>query len=167
MNTVISHSMEETKEIAEKWLVDILAFNDSQNLNDSLAESSNEAVVVGLCGPLGSGKTVFVQAVAEALGVREHVTSPTFVIMKIYEIDSKVGPLLWKRLVHIDAYRLERPEEVGALNFESVVTDPHNLVLIEWADNIEKAMPLNWKRIDFETMGESERNIIFSKERLC
>ncbi len=151
MNTVISHSLEETKEIAKKWLMDISAGNDS-----------SEAVIIGLCGSLGSGKTTFIQAVASALGVKEHVTSPTFVLMKLYEINSKVGLFSWKRLVHIDAYRLEKPEEVEALNFESIVSDSHNLVLIEWADNIEKALPQDWKRIDFETLGEDERGIVFT-----
>ncbi|MEK9178034.1 MAG: tRNA (adenosine(37)-N6)-threonylcarbamoyltransferase complex ATPase subunit type 1 TsaE [Patescibacteria group bacterium] len=162
MNTVISHSLEETKEIAKKWLAEISADNYSNNpdnFNDSFGDFSNEAVVVGLCGPLGSGKTAFVQAIAEALGVKKYVTSPTFVLMKIYEIDSDLRAVPWKRLVHIDAYRLEKPEEVGALDFESIVSDQHNLVLIEWADNIEKALPQDWKRIDFETLGEDERSI--------
>ena len=167
MNTVISHSLEETKEIAKKWLAEISAPNysfNSDKSDDLSNDSSDKAVVVGLCGPLGSGKTVFVQAVAKALGIKKYVTSPTFVLMKIYEVDSKtkVRPSTWKWLVHIDAYRLEKPEEVGALDFESIVSDQHNLVLIEWADNIEKALPANWKRIDFETISENERGITTS-----
>src|ERR1035437_9955153 len=143
MKSIISSSSEETKEIAKKWLAGISAESDSKDIGDSTIGNSNGAMVVGLCGSLGSGKTAFTQAVAQTLGVKEQVTSPTFVIMKIYEVVSggKVGPFPWKRLVHIDAYRLEKAEEVGALNFESIVADPHNLVLIEWADNIEKALP--------------------------
>ena len=148
MKSIISHSPEETKEIAKKWLVGISAL-----------EVSDEATVVGLCGHLGSGKTAFIQAIAGALDVKEQITSPTFVIMKIYKIG--VSDLPWKRLVHIDAYRLEKPEELGALNFESIVADSHNLVMIEWADNIEKALPEGWKRIGFETLGEGERGIGF------
>ena len=170
MKSIISHSLEETKKIAEKWLVEISVSADSSNLNVSL-ESGNSngkfskgAAVVGLCGPLGSGKTAFVQAVAEVLGVKEQVTSPTYVLMKLYGVDSKskIGHLPWNRLVHIDAYRLEKAEEVGALNFESIVSDSRNLILIEWADNIKDALPPDWKKIDFETVSETERRMSFS-----
>ena len=80
---------------------------------------------------------------AKILGVKEEVTSPTFVIMKVY--NREVSPLgkeglttsvPWKRLVHIDAYRLEQPSELEALNFEQVVADRRNLVLIEWPENV-------------------------------
>jgi len=148
MKSIISHSIEETREIAKKWLNEI----SSTAIND-------EAFVVGLCGHLGSGKTAFVQAVADALGVKEQVTSPTFVIMKIYNINGDKWP--WKRLVHIDAYRLERAEELGALNFESVVADPHNLILIEWAENVKSGLPEGWRKIGFETLEENERKIEF------
>jgi tRNA threonylcarbamoyladenosine biosynthesis protein TsaE len=154
MKPIISRSLEETKEIARRWLMEISA---SEDLNDS-----NEATVIGLCGPLGSGKTAFVQEVAKILGIEKPVTSPTFVLMKIYEIGANVQPSPWKRLIHIDAYRLEKPEELEILDFESIVSDSHNLVLIEWADNIEEALPLNWKRINFETVSENERGITFA-----
>lgn len=149
MKTITSHSLEETKKIAADWLTEISA--------------QAEATVVGLSGHLGSGKTTFVQAVAKILGVDEQVTSPTFVIMKIYEIPvSKGNSWPWKRLVHIDAYRLERPEELEALGFEDIVANANNLVLIEWAENVGKALPANARVISFEATGETERRMTFS-----
>jgi tRNA threonylcarbamoyladenosine biosynthesis protein TsaE len=153
MKSIISHSLEETKKIATDWLTDI------STASKSAEESTGAAMVVGLCGPLGSGKTAFIQAVARAAGVANQVTSPTFVIMKFYE--SRVGP--WNRLVHVDAYRLGGAAELEPLDFEAIVSNPNNLVLIEWADNVEAALPADWRRIDFETLGENERSITFAQ----
>ena len=96
---------------------------------------TNGAAVIGLSGHLGAGKTAFVKAVARELGVAGEVTSPTFVIMKIYETEHQV----FKRLVHIDAYRLERRADLEALRFEEIVSDPNSLVMIEWPENAELA----------------------------
>ena len=146
MKSIISKSLPETGKIAEDWLEKV-----SNNSND------DSALVVGLNGHLGSGKTAFVQAVADALGIKEHTTSPTFVLMKIYE----TRHAKFNRLVHIDAYRLEKPEELEALDFERLVADSRNLILIEWSDNVKEALPVEYLRIDFEAVGENERKITF------
>jgi len=128
----ISHSIEETEAIAAQWLKDI----------SKKYAGKDEALVVGLSGHLGAAKTAFVKAVAKTLGVKEAVTSPTFVLMKIYEIGtnnqrSMINDRIpWKRLIHIDAYRLERPEELEALDWEDVVADRNNLIMVEWPENV-------------------------------
>ena len=96
-------------------------------------ESADGAFVAGFSGHLGAGKTAFTKRIARELGIPETVTSPTFVIMKIY--DTEAPGAAFKRLIHIDAYRLERRADLEALNFEQVVSDPHNLVIIEWPEN--------------------------------
>lgn len=108
---------------AKEWLA---GYTDRRYRDD------NGAFIVGLSGHLGAGKTAFVKVVAKELGIEETVTSPTFVIMKMYETKDDV----WKRLVHIDAYRLERRSELEGLKWEDVVSDPHNLVMIEWPENV-------------------------------
>src|ERR1700739_2778621 len=82
-----------------------------------LAPHEDRATVVTLSGDLGAGKTTFVQAAANALGIEENVTSPTFVIEKIYQLPKKsdVRHRFFKRLVHVDAYRLEGPAELEKL----------------------------------------------------
>ncbi len=135
-----SHSLEETRELATGWLQSLAA--------RPFGESSG-AIVVGMSGHLGAGKTAFVKIVAKLLGVKEEVTSPTFVIMKIYELDQDSqfsisnSACPWKRLVHIDAYRLERREELEVLNFDQLVADASNLIMIEWPENVEldKVLP--------------------------
>ena len=151
MKSVISHSIEETEQIAADWLAEISAKHIDRD----------EALVVGLSGHLGAGKTAFVKAVAKALGITEDVTSPTFVIMKIYQVgNTQVGPV-WKRLIHIDAYRLEQPEELEALGFESLAADKNNLIMVEWPENVglSAAMP-NLVTLEFLARGE-DREIRF------
>jgi len=122
MKTLVSRSLEETSQIAADWLVDL-----SSNYS-----ASDEATVVGLSGHLGAGKTAFVKEIAKELGIKEDITSPTFVIMKIYETEHPK----WHRLIHIDAYRLEKREELEALQWEKLLSDPHNLIMIEWPENV-------------------------------
>jgi tRNA threonylcarbamoyladenosine biosynthesis protein TsaE len=95
------------------------------------------ATLVTLSGELGAGKTTFAQAVAKALGVEEHVTSPTFVLEKIYELES--AP--FRRLVHIDAYRLEGGAALKALGFAELSADPDNLILLEWPERVADGLP--------------------------
>jgi len=120
-------------------------------------ESQERAVVIGLRGDLGSGKTTFVQCVAEALGIEEPVTSPTFVIQKTYRLEGQT----FKRLVHIDAYRIQSANEMPALRWEETVSDPSNIVFIEWPENIEGALPEDAIMINFTYVDENTRNIVF------
>lgn len=104
----------------------------------SLKPHRNSAFVVGLSGDLGSGKTTFVKFLGEALGVRETITSPTFVIEKIYKLSGQK----FKHLIHIDAYRLTSGKELLVLGWNEIACAPENLIFIEWpecvADVIKK-----------------------------
>ena len=130
--------------------------------------SRKSAVIIGLTGELGAGKTTFVKGVARALGVRETVTSPTFVIMKMYKLPwrrandpaSSFQPPAVK-LVHIDAYRLESAEELRALGWDEIAADPANLIAIEWAERIRELLPLGHRAISFECTGEHKRRVTF------
>lgn len=119
MKTCASKSLEETQEIAATWLRDLKASRDG-------------ATIAALSGHLGAGKTAFVKAIAKEFGITEEVTSPTFVIMKIYDVKDD----RWHRLVHIDAYRLEKREELEVLEWERLVSDSSNLIVIEWPENV-------------------------------
>lgn len=104
-----------------------------------LAPRAAGATLVTLTGELGAGKTAFVQAVAKALGVEEPVTSPTFVLEKIYELPLNAAPRSGaglKRLVHIDAYRLEGAEALAPLGFDELMQDAGNLILLEWPEQV-------------------------------
>lgn len=165
MKKYVSRSIEDTAQIAKKWLSEAEGRPPRPTLQGlPSASASASAYVVGLSGHLGAGKTAFVKCVAKELGVKEDITSPTFVIMKIYNIDSEIteknfGPNFpWKRLVHIDAYRLEKPEEIQAIDFEDTVSDPHNLVMMEWPENVNLANSFPNIKFQIEESGE-ERSI--------
>jgi len=118
------------------------------------------ATVVGLSGELGSGKTAFTKCVASALGVTETVTSPTFILEKIYSIPA--GSVLGSRfatLVHIDAYRMDSAKEMRALNWEEIVLDQRNLVFIEWPEQVIGALPKDMIKVSFEYVNEGVRRI--------
>lgn len=100
-------------------------------------EEKNRAALVALEGELGAGKTTFTQALAKRLGVEGAVQSPTYVLMKSYELSNQP----FERLMHIDAYRLADAAEFAALNPASFLVDPGALVVVEWPERIGAALP--------------------------
>ena len=120
----------------------------------SLKQKDN-ATVVALSGDLGAGKTTLSQAIARELGVKENVVSPTFVIMKIYELEGQN----WKHLIHIDAYRLESSQELLKLGWNEIIADPQNLVLIEWPEKVGDIIPEDSHRVTLAHKGEDIRSI--------
>lgn len=95
------------------------------------------ATVFALQGDLGAGKTTFVQALAGELGITETVQSPTYVLMKKYDISYRS----FTTLIHIDAYRLANAGEFAALKPERFLGDPKVLVAFEWPERVEGALP--------------------------
>ena len=109
--------------------------------------------VIGLCGPLGSGKTHLIKGIATGAGAedRRQVNSPTFVIVNEYR-----GRL---DIFHIDAYRLNSIAEFEMLGFDDFC-HPQSVVLIEWADKVESALrTVDYVRIELEHAGETKRKI--------
>lgn len=126
-------------------LADLPHFVNNVRSALKLAPHKDSATVVFLVGDLGSGKTTFVKALAAAMGVEEFVQSPTYVIMKKYSLLSERLPngarRRFKTLVHIDAYRLARPQEFQALKPERFLRDPSALVVVEWPEHVAEALP--------------------------
>lgn len=118
------------------------------------------ALVVALVGDLGAGKTTFTQTLAQEMGITEDVTSPTFVLEKIYQLPHGSR---FTNLVHIDAYRLNGSEELGPLGWDEIVKDAGNLVLVEWADRVKEAIPAASHWIFIEHGAGETRNILWEK----
>lgn len=125
-----------------------------------LKPKENRATVVGLYGELGSGKTTFMKYLAKALGVKEEIKSPTFVIMKSFNLS--IFPS-FNKLIHIDAYRIEKEEEMLNLGWNEIIANPQNLVCIEWAEKIAGLLPPHIV-VKFEHIDETERRIIIKNE---
>lgn len=124
----------------------------------TLESSARVATLVTLSGELGAGKTAFTKAVANALGVEEMVTSPTFVLEKIYLLPSGQS---FKRLIHIDAYRLETGKDLGPLGFDELMQDTSNLILLEWPEKVTEALPAPSKRISLVALPDGSRTISY------
>ncbi|MEK7552941.1 MAG: tRNA (adenosine(37)-N6)-threonylcarbamoyltransferase complex ATPase subunit type 1 TsaE [Patescibacteria group bacterium] len=122
--------------------------------------ASTEATVVGLSGELGAGKTAFTQAVARALGVRAAVLSPTFVLIKTYPLPKNAN-WHWRRLVHLDCYRLDQAADLAKLGWAELSADSANLIFVEWPERVAEILPATTTKIIFEIIGEFTRRISF------
>lgn len=104
-------------------------------------------MVICLIGELGSGKTVFTKGFANALGIEDNITSPTFNIIKEY----KTGEM---DLYHMDVYRLEG--DTTNLGLEEYM-NKGGITIIEWADLIKDELPEERLEIRFKIVGEEKR----------
>jgi tRNA threonylcarbamoyladenosine biosynthesis protein TsaE len=134
------------------------SFRETQKLGQELAKRLVPSQAICLSGDLGSGKTTFVQGLLKGLKVKGPYTSPTFVIMKKYE--PKVKHQTSKVIYHIDAYRIGE-KDILNLGWEEIITQPGNLIVVEWAERIKKIIPKNAKWINFSWEGEKKRKITF------
>ncbi len=114
--------------------------------------------VLALSGELGAGKTTFTKVLARELGIEEDITSPTFVIQKSYKIPKPFFGV--KKLVHIDAYRLEGADDMKTLDFANTLAAAGTLVVIEWAENIVSALPNSTININFKHIDETTRKVV-------
>ncbi len=118
-------------------------------------------MIICLDGELGSGKTVFTKGIANALGIDETITSPTFTIIKEYQ-----GEL---PLYHMDVYRLDG--ETDGVGIEEYFTK-NGVVVIEWSETIKDLLPQERLDIKFKVLDENKRLLIFQPhgrkyEELC
>ncbi len=111
---------------------------EAERFTKTLAPRETGATLVTLSGDLGAGKTTFVKTAALTLGVEEVVNSPTFVLEKIYSLPHSAP---FERLAHIDAYRLEKGSDLAPLGFDELMHDSSTLVMLEWPEKVEDALP--------------------------
>lgn len=111
--------------------------------------------IIGLSGNLGAGKTVLVKAMAEFLKIKENLTSPTFVLMKAYEVKHDK----FNKFVHVDCYRLDQAEDLTDISLQDYLEDTRSLLLIEWADKIKQLPPDKVLPIRIDLSGGDQRRI--------
>lgn len=139
---IISKSLADTAGVASNVLI-------------NFKPQKNGATIFLLKGDLGSGKTTFVQALARELGVKSHVTSPTFVLMKKYKINYNN----FKQLIHIDAYRLSSGQDLLGLGWGDIVSEPENLIVVEWPERVADLFVGTEQQINFKFVDEDTREI--------
>ena len=140
MDTFISHSPAETGAFGER-----------------LAASVQLGLVIGLVGDLGVGKTELVKGLARGLGVNERVHSPSFSLVNVYS--SGRIPLF-----HMDLYRLESTQQIVEAGLEPYF-EPAGISIVEWMDRWGGVLPLHYRLITMESLGPSQRRIIYDDSR--
>jgi len=130
-NKIISRSEKETEKIAESLLNKIL-----KQVWD------NKPIIFLLTGELGGGKTVFTRGIGKKLGIKENITSPTFVIMNEYKISQKLKVESHNKInkfLHFDLYRIKDKFELEEIKFIDQFSPPAGgkiITCIEWAENL-------------------------------
>jgi tRNA threonylcarbamoyladenosine biosynthesis protein TsaE len=151
---------------------DIFITNSSkqtQKMGEILAKELKGGEIICLTGELGSGKTTFAQGVLKGLGAKGPYTSPTFVVMKEYKIQSSAFPFLeqssrnsskpgFLHAYHIDTYRVNA-QDVLDLGWEEIIFGKNNIVIVEWAERIKSIIPKNAIWLKFKHIESSKRQI--------
>lgn len=118
-------------------------------------ETIDQNTVFAFYGKMGAGKTTFIKAVCEALGVTDVVNSPTFSIVNEYR-SNDTGELIY----HFDFYRIKKLEEVYDMGYEDYFYSGA-LCFIEWPELIEDVLPGDAVRVDIEELPDGSRSIRF------
>jgi len=135
-------------------------------LGKEIAKKLHGGEVLALNGDLGAGKTTFVKGIAKGLGIKQNITSPTFVLMKIYEIKNfprlELGTRVKfkiKNLVHVDYYRLKSLDDTLSLGITDYLGKKDTICIIEWANKIKFFLPEKTLKIKFKYIDENKRKI--------
>lgn len=130
------------------------SFRETQEVGKDIGVKLKRGEILALYGDLGSGKTTFVQGLAYGLGIKRRIISPTFVIVRSYEL----GVMSF---YHIDLYRIERAVQVEGLGLKEILNNKNNIVAIEWAKRLGDLLPKKRMDINFEYLAEDKRRIVF------
>ena len=142
-------------------IMNSLAIEDTLELAENLESEKFPGMIICLNGELGSGKTVFVKGFAQALGIKETITSPTFNLVKEYNGEAK--------LYHMDVYRLQ--DACETVGFDDYF-DGKAISIIEWSELICDCLPTERLDINFNIVDENTRILKFyphgeKYEELC
>ena len=148
--TFISKSERETERLADELL---------KNIN-----IGKKPIIFALQGELGTGKTQFTKGLAKSLGIEQTIRSPTFFLVREYDIKKNL------KFFHLDTYRMFEQDELDGIGFENMTKQP-NIIVIEWAEKVSKilreikdSVELIW--IKFEYQEKNTRKIEYSNEIL-
>lgn len=124
--------------------------NFGRDFAHSLKPSQN---LIELIGDVGAGKTTFTRGLAEGLGIKEPITSPSFTISKTYALPTGGN------LIHYDFYRLSDP---GLMldDLTENLSDPENIIIVEWADTVKNFLPENRQKIEIKYLEDDTREVI-------
>ena len=141
---------------SEKRIIMEIKIQDLEHINEAaqaFVECIGDHTVFAFYGKMGAGKTTFIKAICEALGVTDVITSPTFAIVNEYTAQD--GPVY-----HFDFYRIKKLEEVYDMGFEDYFYSGA-LCLIEWPELIEEILPEDAVKVSIQEKEDGSRAILF------
>lgn len=143
--------------ILSEEMLDLISHSEAQTrrLGAYLADLLSAGDVIALAGPLGTGKTRFVQGIGLGLGVQEPIVSPTFTLVREYR-----GPGVRLPLFHIDLYRIADASETRTFGLEEYLYGD-GVCAIEWADRLEEDyLPQEHLRLDLRHLDQTKRGLL-------
>ena len=127
---------------------------DIKQAAKQFAEAMGENTVFAFYGKMGAGKTTFIKAVCEELGVEDTVTSPTFAIVNEYEAADG------RPIYHFDFYRIKKVSEAYDMGCEEYFYSGHPC-FIEWPEMIEEVLPEETVNVNIEALPDGDRRLVF------
>ena len=103
---------------------------ETQKIGKKMGERFKGGEIIFLSGILGAGKTELIRGIAKGLGIKSRITSPTFNILRVYDIPNG------GKLYHFDCYRLKKYSDLIELGWEEILTDPNFIIVLEWPECI-------------------------------
>lgn len=133
----------------------------TRDIGRTLATHLLPGDILLLHGELGAGKTTLVKGIAEGLGVKDEITSPTFTLMNVYEIKSEIVGRENQHLIHIDTYRLEEPQELLDIGVTDYLGASDTICIIEWPEKIASLLEeIKCIFVELKHVALDEREII-------
>jgi tRNA threonylcarbamoyladenosine biosynthesis protein TsaE len=122
-----------------------------------------ERSVIAFYGTMGAGKTTFIKALCEELGVEDTVTSPTFALVNEYSVEEREpkSENWFSKVFHFDFYRIKRLEEVYDMGYEDYFYQKNALCLIEWPELVEELLPDDALRVEISEQPDGKRKLKF------
>ena len=130
--------------------------NKTQKYAFNLAKDLKGGDVLCLYGNLGSGKTTFTQGLAKGLGIKRRIISPTFIIIRKYQINNL-------NFYHIDLYRTGSLEDLIGLGIPEILEDKENIIVVEWAEKLSDLVPFKRTDIFFNYIDDTTRSVEINK----
>ena len=166
----ITNSYKKTQKLGEKLALLLYSGHSGSDEPSGSMRQAKEikdrksAVVFGLQGDLGGGKTTFLQGFAKGLGIKEKILSPTFVIIKKFKIKNLPAQAgkHFKNFYHIDCYRINNAKDIEDLGFGDIILNPENIVVVEWPERIKKRLPKSAITIKFKFVEQNKREIVIN-----
>ena len=140
-----------------------IAINNLSNIREAAQEfisHMGDRKVYAFYGKMGAGKTTFIKAICEELGVEDVITSPTFAIINEYSITTPHAPLTSDVIYHFDFYRIKKLEEVYDMGYEDYFYSGA-LCFIEWPELIEEVLPEDAVKVQIIEKEDGTRAILF------